>query len=412
MICSYCGKEHKTTREHIIPNGFLKKMNRTKMITESEAVPQRVVSTDLVIKDVCPDCNNGPLSELDAYALSLILQYNEDIKNTKERIDFIYELDKLQRWILKVSFNSARATKATYDCTLYSKNIDYILGKGKRNSYIQTYALYIDPKPLYTPKYEIDEFRIGKLRIKKEFTDSIAYRFIIINSFVFITIVAEANDKAISTVEKELKKAHFIKLNTIGRVSLKKDSCFYRKSIIDNLERKRQFLRLRTNDSRRPLIVITKEMVESKNIEVFEVLKCYCTDKDELTQYYQSVLIALEGYESEKREVYQIKEFQEYCKMVLTTVPELFWFVDLSFQPYPFIEVMFWACINDGCITDTNDSSTTFKVNFKYAAALFKQTCNSINHITNNFAYDKSRNDEITRKIIKIMLTNLQERRI
>lgn len=409
MICSYCGKSCKPTKEHIIPNGFLNKMNRKEMISESDAVPNRLVYNDLVIKDVCSTCNNGPLSELDGYALSLILNYNDVRKKLKSKIDFSYDLQLLQRWLLKVAFNSARSTKARHDCLMYQKNIKYILGETKPVSYIQTYIKYLDTSGIYEPKYEIDEFRIGKIRLKYTITDSIAYRYIIINSFAFVTIVADPDDKAINAVENEIKKMKFKKLNSNGHMHLNSDSSFYVESILGTLNVKKKFLQKRDLDDSLHLIVINRKMVEEQNIDVFEsVISEYCSDKDKLSAFYQRFYIMIEGYDEETREVYQIKEFQDYCRIVLKKYPELFWLVDLSMDN-TFkceLEAMYYAYINDSYITDTNDCSRIFKVNNGRVLEILSTVYGSIDSITNNFGFDKSIKDETKQKVASIMLND------
>ena len=97
--------------------------------------------------------------------------------------------------------------------------------------------------------------------------------------------------------------------------------------------------------------------------------------------------------------------------MVLEKFPELFWLANLSIHTTSLLEIMFWAYINDGYISDKNNSTTIFKMNNEYRKKLYVRVCDSINRITNEFAFDKSRNDEITQKIIKIMITNLDEKR-
>ena len=66
MICAYCGKEAKGTKEHIISSGILG------LFPECFATIDRergvVHQGDPMVKDVCADCNNNRISYIDSYA--------------------------------------------------------------------------------------------------------------------------------------------------------------------------------------------------------------------------------------------------------------------------------------------------------------------------------------------------------
>jgi hypothetical protein len=94
------------SREHIWPNGFLR---RGSFGLKYSARARRTFEGDLIVKDVCEECNNGPLSRLDAYACQL---YDSNFQHFPEHftpVAFEFEYGRLTRWLLKVAFNSARA---------------------------------------------------------------------------------------------------------------------------------------------------------------------------------------------------------------------------------------------------------------------------------------------------------------
>lgn len=104
--CAYCGLPQKMSREHIWPNGFLR---RGKFGLKYSSRAKRTFAGDLIVRDVCVVCNNGPLSELDAYACEL---YESNFGKFPEHLTpvvFEFEYGRLVRWLLKVAFNSARA---------------------------------------------------------------------------------------------------------------------------------------------------------------------------------------------------------------------------------------------------------------------------------------------------------------
>lgn len=104
--CAYCGLTRPLTREHIWPDGFLK---RDEFGVKFSARAGRTFAGDLVVRDVCATCNNGPLGALDAYACQL---YDSNFRHFPEHytpIRFQFDYGRLTRWLLKVAFNSARA---------------------------------------------------------------------------------------------------------------------------------------------------------------------------------------------------------------------------------------------------------------------------------------------------------------
>ena len=67
------------SRQHVIPKGFINNMNFKALTVWLDKASSKVINSELMVKDVCAECNNGELSQLDAYALKLIISYNEKI---------------------------------------------------------------------------------------------------------------------------------------------------------------------------------------------------------------------------------------------------------------------------------------------------------------------------------------------
>ena len=105
--CAYCKLERKATKEHIWPKNILAKTDYVVRYSERAGT---TFSGDMIIKDVCANCNNGPLSLLDAYAAKLYEAYFGKFGPTRESIEFIYDFGKLVRWLLKISYNASRGT--------------------------------------------------------------------------------------------------------------------------------------------------------------------------------------------------------------------------------------------------------------------------------------------------------------
>lgn len=122
--CAYCGGKGPFTREHILPK-YLYKRTPEYQMQYLRAAPDKLVGGEPTIRDVCARCNNGVLSELDAYACQLYDRYFKDFVNANDSIRFHYDFDRLARWLLKVAYNSARAHES--DDGTFSACARYVL---------------------------------------------------------------------------------------------------------------------------------------------------------------------------------------------------------------------------------------------------------------------------------------------
>ncbi len=66
------------------------------------------LKSEPTIKDVCDTCNNVTLGRLDDYVCNLFDTQFIDIPQRGNSVTFRYEYHSLKRWLLKISFNSAR----------------------------------------------------------------------------------------------------------------------------------------------------------------------------------------------------------------------------------------------------------------------------------------------------------------
>lgn len=107
---------------------------------------QRDISSEPKIRDVCADCNNVTLSELDNYICNLfdstlvnILEYGQDVV-------FEHDYHLLKRWILKMSYNSARIHNSP-DTNAIKRLLPYILGeKEKLGRSVQLFVQLMYPE--------------------------------------------------------------------------------------------------------------------------------------------------------------------------------------------------------------------------------------------------------------------------
>jgi len=129
--CAYCDATENFTKEHIFPASIIKTYT-----TEMRSINDKIdhdFQGDLVIGDVCATCNNGALSKLDASFIKTFKSQMAEPLNPGDEVVFEFDYDLLLRELLKISYNSARASKNGYDAkVILEKHVPYILtGSGK-----------------------------------------------------------------------------------------------------------------------------------------------------------------------------------------------------------------------------------------------------------------------------------------
>mgnify|MGYP001301511971 CR=1 FL=1 len=137
-ICAYCGKGSSLTREHIIPSFLYKKHPDQKFGFNWAA--DKFVNSEAIIRDVCAECNNGILSELDDYGKSFYEENEcQQSFNISKTLVIKYNYTLLLRWLLKISYNSLRA--AGRHSNLMEKCIPFILNE---NDFGITHLLFLE----------------------------------------------------------------------------------------------------------------------------------------------------------------------------------------------------------------------------------------------------------------------------
>lgn len=424
MKCAYCETDGKMTREHIIPKGFIENMDSDNQHTWSDKAPSRIINAELMVKDVCSECNNGELSRLDSYALKLILSYNDKISITTKKIYFKYNYDMLARWLLKVCYNSARANDTKFDEEMYKKNVDYIMNRGKAHSHIAIWCIYMGTGCLdetlaqacYHLKddreYNIDWFRIAPFRILDDMVFYCTSRAIIINSFAFMVVVCdEESENELEKIREVMSQEHSkaVQLGENGKVCLKRDDDFFINSWTANRCLRDTFLtkRMKRKDGKVKILTLTKNEIENGDFsKVQAMILELMSNKDDLQDCYQSVIIAFEGYENEKREPYQSIAFQNYCRDLFDEFPEIVWCLILD-EKIITLQVMMWAYVNDNYTDDVNDDTLQIVVNKDRADKLLKNCFRAINELTNTYVFDFSVNKELTEKFSNCYLKAL-----
>jgi hypothetical protein len=191
MSCAFCRKPGPLTREHIWPKWL---HDSHEYSLKYHSAPDKVLPAEQVIKDVCAECNNGPLSALDNYVRSLHDCYFSKGYQTIKKATFTYDFEKLTKWLLKVSYNSARASRAP-DVELLSLYAPYIITPGCLPAFaaisvsLLGQLIVIDRHTGSIRKTELTWCRSGSVSLSASHSAIMSVRMIIINSWRFLLVV-------------------------------------------------------------------------------------------------------------------------------------------------------------------------------------------------------------------------------
>lgn len=110
MICAYCGSSGEMTREHLIPKFIYEIQNSfNKNHSGWNEAAEKIVKGEAKIKDVCANCNNVILGELDGLAKKFLFDSGLLVRNYEKKYLLLkFEYKILLRWLLKISYNSSR----------------------------------------------------------------------------------------------------------------------------------------------------------------------------------------------------------------------------------------------------------------------------------------------------------------
>jgi hypothetical protein len=187
--CAFCAETKLLTREHVWPRCLgQKRPDEARYLGKNKTF----FGGDISVKDVCASCNNGPLSELDNYICALYdAQFHLRIKPNQSLV-FRYNYDLLLRWLLKISFNSARANDT--DADLLSSYRNFILKGGTSPDDVLVFLDLVRPSknPNRQPggeKYIWPEtVRCARVQIGAAPLPGYAVRLVSLNAFYFYLV--------------------------------------------------------------------------------------------------------------------------------------------------------------------------------------------------------------------------------
>ena len=182
MICAYCHKEKKKSREHIISKSVLDLFPEcflTCGISEG-----KVHEADPVINDVCTDCNSQ-MSYIDTYARDVIRKYFLQKYEPDSTVPFVYNFAMMQKVLLQYAYNDQRAHKC--EAPFFDDEIIRFLLNEEENEARKNVLILAGTVANTTPAHD---FMFGNLKLQlcqnPKLFDSTVVRYINYNTAEFI----------------------------------------------------------------------------------------------------------------------------------------------------------------------------------------------------------------------------------
>lgn len=191
--CAYCEIECTPTKEHIWPKSLIEKYEQ-KLLAYNKRT-NSLLPIQPMIKDVCANCNNVLLSALDSYLSGL---YDNKLSGLlspgdSASIQFNYEL--LIRSLLKISFNSARASSNNKALKAHSLHKKFIINGGHLFNAQLRLQIVTSSRAVNLDDDTSTDFPVSQLRCCDiNYTGKLSNRFIVrliaINCYFFYIILS------------------------------------------------------------------------------------------------------------------------------------------------------------------------------------------------------------------------------
>ena len=416
--CQYCGSQGKLTREHVIPSWYYDGLKPKSGIGFSERSIGNLLESEIKIKDVCGKCNNGALSKLDSYGKDLYERYMIQPISDRSSSDFTFDYNLLVRWLLKLSYNSARMTGNDVD--ILSEYKEVILGTAPIPNNLRvtlkcvsaTTPNAIAPSSTGTDTsgvefpLEPNWFRIGAFRIPGFDTAHWALRQVSINSYFFQIFAPSQGKPPNDTDTNNLRES--LENDLAPSVDLNEKGCVQLPAPFMS-----SLLHLRTHMEQFPVAydMPRSEMVDSIVTEKPEVLHLRIARSDiesrildntldlltELISSREIILVAkdkleitIDGYCDDPRELIEIPEVVSFIRDLDTAWPHWLLFCDPQKN---------WLPLVFYCICGRPLSGGKIEIEMSTVKPTLYRWCIALNDLSNEFAISIEDNKRASDKV-------------
>jgi len=419
-ICAYCGMNRTLTREHLIPQFIDKELGPGEQWIDR--VKGKYINGAATKKDVCRECNNNALGALDGYAKELYSKYFHFPVFADQTISFDCDVAKFCRWLLKVSYNSARIHNT--DCETLSLYRESIISDAPWPGSLYCFASIICPAIIELdgttrPAYSTDPdpipahtFRISQIRFLDHHVMSCVQRCIIINSYCFYIIAfpIQATPEEDECVKRLIINCHKRNATAIEQsampITLRPGGWDSISSTQDHIILNPEHYGLCDNTMNNQLdkspsntvflIDIPRGVVESGNIAfALSRLLGVLSSRDTVLGYKQRLEVTFNGYNEDPRPIWVIPEIRQYLLRVHSAFNHWFYFIDPRF---PFLKVLPF-CL---CTPASIDGKWEIKpADMKH---FMEEGYDALNKLCDRFVIDHSINKKISEDIARFYL--------
>lgn len=424
-LCEYCGESRIMTREHIIPKWYYDYLPSPDDRGFNDRARSKISNHELVVRDVCGLCNSGALSELDNFGKELFkTELSHPVFADTSR-SVTTDREKLIRWLLKVSYNAARANKS--DTEILSQYSGAILGISPVPSSVMLRLRTIGPSVVTGQNIEIPRrqsegathpswFRVGVFRMKDFDSMYWSLRHVTINSFSFHLYVpdlrcenalAEREDLLGAIWSEELSSTE-IDGNKIEVPSPQLDALTSYGAHMENFPFTYGLSHSEAIsaclDEKFGLINywIPKSDIDRKDPSgVLAYLNDLISSREVAVGMSERVEFTISGYDDDPRELWEIPEVISFLRHLDVEWP--YW---MLFQ-HPSMK---WINLLAVCLSSPETIEPgAVKFDPDQYVCLMKRWFNALNELSQRFAISLTANKRVSENCSKILLGNLED---
>ncbi len=423
LNCAYCDILCQQTREHVIPRWYNDTPGEAE--TFSARAPLTHLQGDLIVKDVCGACNSGVLSSLDSYGKELYDRYFAAPVYAGETVSFDYNGERLLRWLLKLSYNSARAQNA--DVLVLREYRKVVLGESPLTDRIRCWLHLVSPtwldasvaaRPARRDEHgqsNVEEplwFRIGQFRLRSYPAVFLVQRTVLINSFAFTLLIARVDsecpspefDQWINVFTSSYPEARPVlrsgeSLTTTAGGDHALASMYWSMSNYPTrfVEEQNPLVTyaLKAPVDRVPVILlhVPHELIEvGDTTPIAAVLRDMVSTREKAMAFRERVGVMVDGFDDDPRGIWQFPEARQFFRRLFIECP----FVMLVAQPDGSLLKVLAACwlYEDGM---------TEEVEQQRIGEFLNRAFHGLNALNHTLALSEEQNRELCLSAVKVL---------
>jgi len=433
ISCAYCDKECNPTREHVVPRWYIKAVGKDGIETFNARSPTKHIRGDILVKDVCKECNSGPLGTLDAYGKRLYFDLLRHPVYYGESVDLNCDYELLLRWLLKLCFNSARVHNS--DVSILVKYKDFLLGNSPIPAPVSTYAHLVaatdfgttPPTPAHRiigGDDDIDEprwFRLTQFRTNVDFMSEIVQRQVYIDGFCFTLLVPDPNriehTEQLSQLETRFTEwtRDAKRLPSSGQVRVTAHAVHAYSCIEDHLlnyptryadgapsessEFSDVISDMLDGEVKALAVCVTREEIDSGDTsQIVARLNELVATRESAIGAMQRVAIWSDGFDDDSRELWEIPAVVNFLQEVFSACPFLFFLA----MPESKTVQLFAACCCS-CCADRTHTDELIEFDTEMLRTFMDTGFRGLNEVTQRFAISIEINRAISETALRFL---------